>query len=71
MERRGLVRRSGIDGDARGATVALTDAGRAVLQAAAPLHVASVRRNLIDLLDRTEIRTLGRIAGTVVAELDS
>lgn len=70
MEQRGLVHRTGTEGDARGATVALTDAGRAALRAAAPMHVESVRRNLIDLLSPSQVRALGRIARTVVAELD-
>lgn len=70
MEARGLVRRDGVSDDARGATVILTPAGRRTLGAAAPPHVASVRRNLIDLLTPSEIRVLDRIATRVVAELD-
>ena len=70
MEGRGLVRRSGVDGDARGAVVALTDAGRRTLDAAAPAHVESVRRHLIDLLTPTDVRALDRIASRVVARLE-
>ena len=69
MEQRGLVERRAIDEDARGAIVALTPHGWATLRAAAPLHVASVRRNLIDLLTPTETRALDRIAGKVVERL--
>jgi DNA-binding MarR family transcriptional regulator len=70
MEGRGLVRRTGVDGDARGAVVALTDAGRRTLDAAAPAHVESVRRHLIDLLTPTDVRALDRIASRVVARLE-
>jgi DNA-binding MarR family transcriptional regulator len=69
MEDRGLVERRALDGDARGAIVALTAAGRAALEAAAPRHVASVRRHLIDLLTPAEVKTLDRIAGKVVDHL--
>jgi DNA-binding MarR family transcriptional regulator len=69
MEQRGLVTRRGTDEDARGAVVALTAHGRAILRAAAPPHVASVRRNLIDVLTPAEVRALGRIAGKVTAHL--
>lgn len=71
MEKRGLVRRRGTANDARGATVALTEAGRAALRAAAPPHVESVRRYLIDVLSPAEVRTLGRIASRVVVALGS
>jgi len=70
MEARGLVRRDGVADDGRGATVVLTAAGRRTLAAAAPPHVASVRRHLIDLLSPSEIRVLDRIAARVVAQLD-
>lgn len=69
MEQRGLVERRTIDEDARGAIVALTPHGWATLRAAAPLHVASVRRNLMDLLTPAETRALDRIAGKVVDRL--
>jgi DNA-binding MarR family transcriptional regulator len=71
MERRGLVQRRGTENDARGATVALTEAGRQALGAAAPPHAESVRRHLIDVLSPAEVRALGRIAGRVVVALDS
>jgi DNA-binding MarR family transcriptional regulator len=70
MERRGLVRRTRVDGDARGAVVALTPAGRRTLDAAAPAHVESVRQHLIDLLTPAEVRALDRIASRVVARLE-
>jgi DNA-binding MarR family transcriptional regulator len=69
MEQRGLVERSGLEDDGRGAVVALTRAGRATLQAAAPPHVESVRRHLIDLLSPAEVKALDRIAGKVIDHL--
>ena len=69
MEDRGLVERRALDGDARGAVVGLTAAGRTALEAAAPRHVASVRRHLIDLLTPAEVKALDRIAGKVVNHL--
>jgi len=71
MEQRNLVTRSGTDTDARGAIVALTRHGRGVLDGAAPPHVDSVRRNLIDLLTPTELKVLDRIAGKVVDHLQT
>lgn len=67
MEARGLVRRERADGDGRGTVVVLTDEGRRVLVAAAPHHVASVRRAFIDLMTPEQVTTLRAIAETVVA----
>ena len=67
MERRGLIARGECAEDGRGATVTLTDAGWAALQAAAPAHVASVRRHFIDLLTPAEVQTLADVAGKVLA----
>jgi DNA-binding MarR family transcriptional regulator len=69
MEQRGLVARQPCPGDARGALVSLTEQGRAALEQAAPLHVASVRRHIIDLLTPGEIATLDTIAGKVITHL--
>jgi DNA-binding MarR family transcriptional regulator len=69
MERRGLVAREPCDDDARGATVTLTDAGRAVLREAAPHHVASVRRHFIGLLTDDEADVLARISAKVIEHL--
>ena len=69
MEGRGLVARRVAEDDARGAVVALTESGWDTLRAAAPQHVASVRRHLIELLTAEEIATLDRIADKVVTRL--
>jgi DNA-binding MarR family transcriptional regulator len=67
MERRGLVLRQPCEDDKRGALINLTDLGLATLKAAAPPHVASVRRNFIDLLTPEEVDTLAQITGKVIA----
>jgi DNA-binding MarR family transcriptional regulator len=69
MERRGLVARDTCSNDGRGATVALTDAGRRALEQAAPRHLDSVRRHLIDLLSPAEIDALAAITGKVIDHL--
>ncbi len=69
MEQRGLVVREPCPGDARGALISLTEQGWATLRAAAPAHVASVRRHLIDLLSDDEVAALDTIAGKVITHL--
>lgn len=69
MEQRGLVERQPCPGDARGALIGLTEAGRAILREAAPPHVDSVRRNMIGLLTPDEIGALDAIASKVIAHL--
>lgn len=69
MESRGLVDRRAAEDDARGAVIALTEAGWDTLRAAAPHHVASVRHHLIGLLTPEEVATLDRIADKVVTHL--
>ncbi len=70
MEQRGLVARQPCADDARGALISLTGPGQAVLQQAAPPHVASVRQHLMDLLTPEEVATLDTIASKVIAEID-
>jgi len=69
MEQRGLVTREDCTSDGRGAFVVLTDAGLRAIQAAAPGHVASVRRHFIDLLSREQLDALAEITRTVVRRL--
>ena len=69
MEQRGLVTREDCTSDGRGAFVVLTDAGWRAIQDAAPGHVASVRRHLIDLLSREQLDALADISQTVVRRL--
>jgi len=69
MERRGLVTRRESADDGRGAEVSLSEAGWAALLAAAPQHVASVRRHFIDVLTPGELRALSQIFAKVIDNL--
>ncbi|RSN04032.1 MarR family transcriptional regulator [Streptomyces sp. WAC 05977] len=59
MEKRGLVVREECDEDARGSMVRLTEAGRTAIVAAAPAHVAAVRRYFIGALTDAELDVIG------------
>lgn len=61
LEERGWVQRTSCPSDKRGAYAVLTDAGFAMLAAAAPKHVESVRRNLFDRLTAEQIQQLDAI----------
>ena len=69
MEERGLVERQKCSEDKRGAHVAVTRRGRKVIEAAAPGHVAAVRRRFIGRLTNDQIDSLREISGTVLAGL--
>jgi DNA-binding MarR family transcriptional regulator len=55
----GYVARQPSEQDRRVTLAVLTDAGRATLEAAAPVHVAGVRAHFVDHLTRTQLRQLG------------
>lgn len=63
MERRGLVERVRCAEDGRGRQAQLTESGRALLHAAAPTHVRSVRELLLDVVGHDDFLELGRILG--------
>ncbi|WP_405440418.1 MarR family winged helix-turn-helix transcriptional regulator [Streptomyces avidinii] len=67
MEQRGVVRREEVASDGRGAEVVLTESGVTMITEAAPLHVESVRRHLLDALTPDQLRTLAEV-GEVVRE---
>jgi DNA-binding MarR family transcriptional regulator len=69
MEQRGLVRREECESDARGSVVVLTEEGLHTIEQAAPHHVESVRRHIIDVLSPEQIKALGDISETVVSHL--
>ncbi|MEU2284208.1 helix-turn-helix domain-containing protein [Streptomyces sp. NPDC013178] len=70
MASRGLVVREECAEDGRGAFVVITEAGRAAIEAAAPLHVEAVRSLFLDHVTPAELRTLAQISERVVAKLD-
>lgn len=67
LEERGWVRRVDCATDRRGQLAQLTDAGFAVVEAAAPGHVAAVREYLIDRLSPEQISALGEIGQVLLA----
>jgi DNA-binding MarR family transcriptional regulator len=69
MQQRGLVDREECPGDARGSVLVLTAAGLASINEAAPLHVASVRRHLIDLISPDELAALDALSHRVAERL--
>lgn len=66
MDQRGLLERRDCPEDRRGVTVVVTPAGRAAIEAAAPLHVAEVRRVFIDRLRPEQLDALAEIGETVL-----
>lgn len=66
----GLVERRPSTADRRVMLAVLTDAGMAVLERTAPIHVHSVRRRLIDRLEPRDLAAMTRIFGAVRAGLD-
>jgi DNA-binding MarR family transcriptional regulator len=64
-----VVRREPCEDDARGSLLAPTPAGTKVVRDAAPPHVRSVRRNLIDLLTPDELDVLAGVAAKALEHL--
>lgn len=65
LEARGWINRSADPTDARSTIAALTDAGMAALRAAAPGHVATVRRYVFDPLTDEQVDQLRGIASKI------
>ncbi|WP_430791840.1 MarR family winged helix-turn-helix transcriptional regulator [Actinoplanes sp. G11-F43] len=70
LEQRGWVVRKACPTDKRGQIAHLTDAGFAVLAAAAPGHVAEVRRLIFDHLTEEDVARLGAITAKIVPVLN-
>jgi DNA-binding MarR family transcriptional regulator len=70
MAGRGLVVREDCPDDGRGAFVVITEAGRAAIETAAPLHVEAVRELFLDHVTPAELRVLADISERVVSKLD-
>ena len=67
MADRGLVEKQRCGDDRRGAHVAVTQRGRKQLAAAAPGHVAAVRRLFVDVLSQDQLDTIAEAAETVLS----
>ena len=70
MAQRGLIERQPCADDSRYANVVLTDAGRAAIVEAAPLHAAHVRALFLDGLTPDQLDALAEIAGATLDHLD-
>lgn len=71
MTRRGLLAREQCAEDRRGQLAVMTEAGWDLLVAAAPTHVAGVRRYLVDTLSAEDLRHLGRSCQAIIAAVES
>jgi DNA-binding MarR family transcriptional regulator len=71
MTARGLVRKEPCATDRRGAEVVITARGRREIEAAAPGHVAAVRRLFVDRLTPEQLDAVGAAAEAVLAGLDA
>jgi DNA-binding MarR family transcriptional regulator len=70
LEERGWVRRQVCAEDGRGQLAVLTDEGFAALEAAAPIHVESVRTHLFDQLSPQQVAAMRDIGETLLRHLD-
>lgn len=61
MVKRGLVRKQSCPEDGRGQEAVLTDEGLAALEAAAPMHLITVREAFVDRLDPEELAVITRV----------
>lgn len=71
LEERGWVRRQVCAEDGRGQLAVLTDEGFAALEAAAPVHVESVRTHLFDQLTPQQVENMRDIGETLLRHLDA
>ncbi len=69
MQNRNLIRRERCATDQRGAVVVITQQGRTLIEAAAPLHVADVRNVLIDHVTPAQMDLLIELGEQVGARL--
>lgn len=70
MEAKGLVARTACPSDRRGVFAAMTPQGYQLLVEAAPFHVESVRRVLVDPVDPEDFKALGRVMDAVTGVTD-
>ena len=70
LEERGWVRRQVCESDGRGQLAVLTDDGFAALEAAAPVHVESVRTHLFDQLSPAQVAAMRDLGETLLRHLE-
>jgi DNA-binding MarR family transcriptional regulator len=71
LQKRGWVERRPCPGDARSTLAVLTEAGYQHLVAAAPGHVAAVRRAVFDGLDTDDVAELARLCESILDRIDA
>ena len=69
MEAAGYVVRGTTPEDGRGVVATMTETGYELLVKAAPCHVESVRRNLVDLVSEDDFAAVGRVFDAVADHL--
>jgi DNA-binding MarR family transcriptional regulator len=70
LEKRGWLSRRPCPDDARATLAVLTDAGMAQVVAAAPGHVATVRRLVFDGLGPSDVEDLGRLCDAILDQIE-
>ena len=70
MAERGLIKKEKCDADRRGAYIVVTKRGRKEIEAAAPGHVAAVRRLFVDRLSPRQLDAIREAAEAVLAGFD-
>ncbi|MEN9741568.1 MAG: hypothetical protein RIR66_524, partial [Actinomycetota bacterium] len=63
--------RKNCEDDRRGQNCIMTNKGWDTLVAAAPLHVAGVRKHFVDQLTDSEYEALGKALGKIAKHLDA
>jgi DNA-binding MarR family transcriptional regulator len=71
MIKRDLVAREECAEDGRGAFVLITAHGREIIEAAAPKHVVTIRRLVIDALTPEELAELERLSNRILERVDA
>ena len=69
MEAVGYITRGTTPEDGRGVVATMTDKGYDLLVSAAPCHVESVRRNVVDLVDAEDFLAVGRVFDRIADHL--
>jgi DNA-binding MarR family transcriptional regulator len=70
LQTRGLVTKTVSSSDTRGNVARLTPAGMAKLRSAWPVHLASVRRHLMDSVDPATVEIVAKTLAEVAARIE-
>lgn len=70
LERQGYVERVRVGDDGRGVAIVLTPSGFNLLERAAPVHVATVRRMFVDRIEPHHLAMLAEVFGALYDPID-